>query len=169
MATEIRLELDPPIATISLAAPERRNALTPAMAQQLIEACEAVDADPRIGAVVVRADGDVFCAGGDRATLTEIGTDPAETARFADLRVIYEAFARVGRIASPTIAAARGAAVGAGLNLLLATDARVVANDARLFSGFLRSASIPAAATSRCSRGRADARSPPRSASSARS
>jgi enoyl-CoA hydratase len=51
--------------------------------------------------------------------------------------VIYEAFARVGRIASPTIAGARGAAVGAGLNLLLATDARIVATDARLFSGFL--------------------------------
>jgi enoyl-CoA hydratase len=72
--SEIRLDLDPPVATISLAAPERRNALTPAMAQELIEACESVDADERIGAVVVRGDGDVFCAGGDRATLAEIGT-----------------------------------------------------------------------------------------------
>lgn len=51
---------------------------------------------------------------------------------------VYEGFARVGRLAAPTVAAVRGAAVGAGLNLMLACDLRVVGDDARLVAGFTR-------------------------------
>jgi enoyl-CoA hydratase len=54
-----------------------------------------------------------------------------------DLGAVYRAFQRVGELEAPTIAAVRGGAVGAGMNLLLATDLRVVARDARLVSGFL--------------------------------
>lgn len=125
------------VALLTLNAPGRRNALTVGMADALIAACEEIDADESVGAVVVRGAGGYFCAGGDRATLADAGTDPAEGERYAGMTTIYRSFARVGELLAPTIAAITGGAVGAGLNLALATDLRVVAEDAVLLSGFL--------------------------------
>jgi enoyl-CoA hydratase len=51
---------------------------------------------------------------------------------------VYTAFRRIGTLAVPTVAAVRGAAVGAGLNLALSTDLRIVSTSARLMAGFLR-------------------------------
>ncbi len=135
---EIELERrDDGVALLTLNAPERRNALTVEMAEALTAACEEIDADTSVGAVVVRGEGDYFCAGGDRTTLAEAGSDPAEDTRYRGMTAIYRSFARVGELAPPTIAAICGGAVGAGLNLALATDLRVVADDAALLSGFI--------------------------------
>jgi enoyl-CoA hydratase len=122
---------------ITMRAPERRNALTVLMAQAMVEACETIDADLSIGAVIVTAEGDYFCAGGDRAVLDDAGKDPADPSIYRDMGLIYSAFARVGKLQPPTIAAIRGGTLGAGLNLALATDIRVVAEDAKILSGFL--------------------------------
>jgi len=131
------LEREGRVALITLDAPARRNALTPAMAADLCEACDAADADPGVGAVVVRGAGGSFCAGAELETLSAIALDPAEDGRFAALSLIYSAFARVGELRVPTIAAVRGAAVGAGLNLALTADLRIASPDARLMAGFL--------------------------------
>lgn len=136
--TEIGLEVAEGVATLSLLAPQRRNAIDPAMAAELVDACERIDADPSIGAVVVRGDGGHFCAGGDRATLAAAGEDPATGEAWDGLSTVYRSFTRVGELAPPTIAAVQGSAVGAGVNLLLATDLRIVATDARIMSGFQR-------------------------------
>jgi len=133
---EVRLEVADGLATLTLAAPDRRNALTPVMAGELVAACEAIDEDASVGAVVVCGEGPVFCAGADRATLLGAGGDPAEEAAYRDLGAVYSAFTRVGELEPPTIAAVRGPAVGAGVNLALATDLRVMAVDARLVAGF---------------------------------
>ncbi len=137
MPVELTLERSGGVAVITLRAPRRRNALTVGMARAMAAACDEVDADASIGAVVVAAEGAYFCAGGDRETLAAAGRDPAAPEAYAGLSAIYEAFARVGRLEPPTIAAIRGGCVGAGTNLALATDLRVVADDARLASGFL--------------------------------
>ena len=137
MAPEIRLARDGGVATISLDAPARRNALTLEMATALVAACEEVDADPSVGAVVVRGEGGFFCAGGDRTTLAAAGRDPASPDAWHGLGAVYRSFARVGELEPPTIAAVRGGAVGAGLNLAFATDLRVMSVDATLLSGFL--------------------------------
>ncbi len=125
------------VAVLSLDAPERRNALTVAMADELVAACEELDADSSVGAVVVRGAGGFFCAGGDRATLAEAGHDPAAPETYAGIGAVYRSFARVGELEPPTVAAVRGGAVGAGLNLMLATDLRIVGREARIVSGFL--------------------------------
>lgn len=138
MAQEISIERrDGGVALLTLSAPERRNALTVAMAEELVAACEELDADREVGAVVVRGEGGFFCAGGDRDTLAAAGRDPADPEVYAGLGAVYRAFARVGELAAPTVAAVRGGAVGAGLNLMLATDLRIVARDARIISGFI--------------------------------
>jgi len=136
--SEVLLDRDGAVATITLDAPERRNALTPSMAAAFVDACEQVDRDPAIGALVVRGAGGFFCAGADVQTLDDAGRDPSHPDAYERISAIYAAFTRLGAVAVPTVAAVHGAAVGAGLNLLLATDLRIVARDARLLSGFLR-------------------------------
>ena len=138
MANEISVERrDGGVAVLTLNAGGRRNALTVDMAEELVAACDELDADHHVGAVVVRGEGGFFCAGGDRATLDAAGRDPADPEVYSGLSAVYRSFERVGLLQAPTIAAVRGGAVGAGLNLMLATDLRVVARDARLISGFL--------------------------------
>lgn len=134
---EIHYEVAEGIATITLTAPERRNALSVEMAGELIEAARAAESDATVGAVVVTG-GEHFCAGAVRSVLAETGTDPVEDSAYRGLETVYSAFTTVGGIGVPTIAAVRGAAVGAGLNLALATDLRVVSRTARLLPGFDR-------------------------------
>lgn len=135
---EVLFEVDGGVAIVTLNAPDRRNALTPDMARELIATFEQVDARPELGALVLAAVGPSFCAGGDIATLTAAGKDPAESWAYESLSAIYESFARLGRVKVPTVAAVRGSVVGAGMNMLLAADLRIVARDARLLSGFLK-------------------------------
>jgi enoyl-CoA hydratase len=134
---DVRVEQEGGVARLILDAPARRNALTVEMARAMVQACDDLDADPSVGAVVVCGEGAYFCAGGDRPTLAAAGEDPAHPDQFDGMGDIYHAFARVGQLQAPTIAAIRGGAVGAGMNLAMATDLRIVARDAVLASGFI--------------------------------
>lgn len=136
--SQIDLELRDGVALITLRAPERRNALTPDMAADLVALCDQLDADPTVGAAVVTGADGHFCAGAHRRVLATAGEDPADPESYADNGSVYGAFQRVGRLAMPTIAAVQGAAVGAGVNLMMATDLRVVGESARIIAGFLR-------------------------------
>jgi enoyl-CoA hydratase len=138
MSDEVLLEVDEGVAVVTLNAPQRRNALTPAMAGELIAVFDEVDARDDVGALVVRGVGKSFCAGGDVQTLTDAGRDPAAPDAYAGMGAIYDSFYRLGQVKAPTIAAVRGSAVGAGMNMLLATDLRIVARDVRLLCGFLK-------------------------------
>lgn len=132
---EVRYEVAEGIATITLAAPERRNALSVEMSRELMDAARTAESDAGVGAVVVTG-GEHFCAGAVRSVLAETGRDPVEDTAYRDLETVYSAFTTIGTIDVPTIAAVRGAAVGAGLNLSLSTDLRVVSRSARFLPGF---------------------------------
>jgi len=133
--SEISYRVTNGIAVVTLQAPERRNALSVQMARDLTSAAREAESDTAVGALVVTG-GAHFCAGADRDVLSGAGADPARDAAFRDLETIYEAFTTIGSIALPTVAAVRGAAVGAGLNLALAADLRVVSTAAKLVPGF---------------------------------
>jgi enoyl-CoA hydratase len=134
----IDFEVSDGVAFITLNAPATRNALNNELADQIVAACDAADRDPAVGAAVISGAGGTFCSGADRGHLADVAHDPTEDRRYASLSGIYQAFTRVGQLEMPVIAAVCGAAVGAGINLMLAADLRIVAEDARLISGFLR-------------------------------
>ena len=136
--SEVLLEVAGGVASITLNAPERRNALTHEMVRELVAACDAVDRDQTVGAVVLMAKGEAFCSGAHRAILDAAGTDPSSPEHYKSLSSMYTAFVRVGELLPPTVAAVRGHAIGAGINLMLATDVRIVSQNARIVSGFLR-------------------------------
>jgi enoyl-CoA hydratase len=126
------------VASVTLNNPERRNALTPEMGDELVAVLNAIDSDPTVGALVLSGAGKGFCSGADLRTLEAAGASPLSDEHYGALTAIYAAFTRFGSMSVPTIAAVTGAAVGAGLNLALAADLRIVAEDARLMSGFAR-------------------------------
>jgi enoyl-CoA hydratase len=134
--TEVTVHVSDGLGIITLQAPARRNALTVHMANEFVAACDELDADQSVGAIVLRGAGGYFCAGADRALLSAAYTDPAGETAFTELSAIYRSFARVTELGVPSIAAVRGGAVGAGVNLLLSTSLRVVASDAQIVSGF---------------------------------
>jgi enoyl-CoA hydratase len=134
---DISLERRDGVAVLTVDSTEVKNALTPEMGWRLVELCDEIDADSAIGAAVVRGADGTFCSGADRRRWNP-GADQSEDRNYRELGAVYQGFMRIGTLKVPTIAAVRGAAVGAGINLLLATDLRVVASDARILAGFLR-------------------------------
>lgn len=130
----VRTEIEAGVATVTLADPDRRNALTLPMTNELEELFDELEADPAVGAVVVTGAPPAFCAGADLSHLSSSAEGGAE----AGLRAIYQGFLRIGRSTLPTIAAVNGAAVGAGMNLALVCDVRLAAPKARFDTRFMQ-------------------------------
>ncbi len=122
------------VALLTLDDPERRNALTRGLVNEIVDAMDAAEADESVGAIVVTGAGPAFCSGADLGDLQTLGGGESE----AGLRGIYDGFLRVLRSPLPTVAAVNGPAVGAGFNLALACDVRLCAPEARFDARFLR-------------------------------
>jgi enoyl-CoA hydratase len=118
------------VATLTLNNPNERNTLTAPMVEEIVAAMDAFEADESVGAVVVTGTPPAFCAGANLGNLAE--------ATGESLGTIYEGFLRIARSPLPTVAAVNGAAVGAGMNLALGCDVRIVADRAKLDTRFLQ-------------------------------
>ncbi|MBF6619891.1 MAG: enoyl-CoA hydratase/isomerase family protein [Patulibacter sp.] len=134
----VRLTRRDAVATIEIDNPQQRNALSFAMVDQFHAALDEIEADATLGAVVVRGAAGTFCSGLARDAIGAQRADPVSSASTRRSTHVYATFTRLGALPVPTFAAVRGAAVGAGLNLALAPDLRIVADDARLRAGFTR-------------------------------
>ncbi|MGJ9411789.1 enoyl-CoA hydratase [Aeromicrobium sp. CF4.19] len=117
----VLLETDGPVRTITLNAPERRNALDWPLLEELRAAIDTVAADTQARALVVRGEGKAFCAGANLENLFGDRTRPVPELR-EHLMQVYRSFLGLRDLAIPTVAAVQGAAVGAGLNIALACD-----------------------------------------------
>ncbi len=124
------------VAVLTLDDPDRRNALTAEIVDGIVEAVAACEADDEVGAIVVTGAPPAFCSGADVSALGEMGAHEGRDA--GQVRGIYDGFLAVRDCTLPTVAAVNGAAVGAGCNLALCCDVRVVGESARFDSRFAR-------------------------------
>jgi methylglutaconyl-CoA hydratase len=115
---------DGAVATVTLARPERRNALDPALMDAIGEALASLGADPTVRVVVLRGEGPAFCAGADLAWM-EASRALSEEENVADARAMAKVFEVVDACPKAVIAAAHGAAIGGGTGLVACADLAV--------------------------------------------
>lgn len=118
------------LATVTLNRPEKLNALTRELCQELIAALRRVSGDPAVRVILVTGAGRAFCAGAD---LTILGSDgDALVAGGKEIALLIRGAPQ------PVIAAVNGAAAGGGANLALACDYRLAADTATIGQVFAR-------------------------------
>jgi enoyl-CoA hydratase len=118
-------------AEITLNRPDKGNALTMGMLQQLGSIVAEIEAERAIRVVVIRGRGRFFCTGGDIEAWGALS--PREMADSWILRGI-EVFDRLAALPQPVIAALSGHALGGGLELAMAADLRIAVQSANLGS-----------------------------------
>jgi enoyl-CoA hydratase/carnithine racemase len=160
---QIKYEIEDHILTITLNRPDKMNAFTNVMMDELIAAFDAADADDNVRAIIVTGAGRAFCAGADlseggatfdRAARSDRKTAPLrpngevewsdEAVRDGGGRVTL----RIFKCLKPVIGAINGAAVGIGVTMQLAMDIRLASADARFGFVFARRGIVPEAASS---------------------
>jgi enoyl-CoA hydratase/carnithine racemase len=158
--TTLDYQLDDRILTITLNRPDKMNAFTVIMANELIDAFERASADDAVGAVIVTGAGRAFCAGMDLSVAGNVfGLDenmqptPAELdQRFEDEDMITGVRDTGGRVSlaiyacnKPVIGAINGVAVGVGATMTLAMDVRLLSDNARMGFVFGKIGIVPEA------------------------
>jgi enoyl-CoA hydratase len=129
----LRTERRDRVAVLTLDDPDRRNALSAEMVDQIVETVAACEADDEVGAIVVTGAPPAFCSGADVSALQGMSGRDA-----GDVRSIYDGFLAVRASSLPSVAAVNGPAVGAGFNLALCCDVRIAATSARFDARFAR-------------------------------
>jgi enoyl-CoA hydratase/carnithine racemase len=114
-------------ARITLNRPEKRNALSLGLMEELIRALEAVSADPEVRTIVVEGAGPGFSAGHDLSEM--VGRDLAFYQRLFDVCTVL--METIHRVPQPVIAKVHGVATAAGCQLVAACDLAVAAETAR--------------------------------------
>lgn len=145
--SEILTDLQNKVLTVTLNRPDRLNAYTGVMRDELIQLFESADRDDGIRVVVVTGAGRAFCAGADLAGGG--GTFDHANVNLADYR---DGGGRVSlsifRCRKPVIAAINGAAVGVGITMTLPMDIRIASEDAKIGFVFARRGIVPEACSS---------------------
>ena len=136
----LRIERDGPLLHVTLARPERRNAFDAALIRELTEAFAGVG-DAR--AVVLRGEGQSFCAGADvdwqRAAI-DLGYDE----NVEDALRLYRMMATIDSAPAPVVAAIQGYALGGGSGLVCCTDVAVATPDATFGFSEVKLGIVPA-------------------------
>lgn len=119
----------------------KRGALSPELYACILQAMQQAQ-DPRIRAVILTADGEFFCAGGNLNVLIE-RRSISEEARREKVDELHDLIRAMRRCPVPVIAAVEGGAAGAGLSLALACDFIVAAKDAKFTAAYVKAGLVP--------------------------
>jgi enoyl-CoA hydratase/carnithine racemase len=122
------------VARVTFNRPQKRNAIDGATHIALTEALAAVDRDPSIRVVVLTGTGTAFCAGSDL-----LGSSTEAPPALPRPRIV----APLEQVSKPVIVAVNGAAVGAGLEIVLCCDVRIASTNARFGLPEVRLGSLP--------------------------
>jgi len=129
------------VRTITLNRPEKLNALTDQLANEMIDAIEEADRADDVNVILLTGGGRGFCAGLDltqRLNGAASRVEPSRWERLDDLGWVGRQALVMQGASKPVVAAINGAAAGAGLSIALAADVRVMAQGARITSGYAR-------------------------------
>jgi enoyl-CoA hydratase/carnithine racemase len=146
----IRYDLVDGVVTITLNRPDRLNAFNEVMMNEIIAACDAIDADDAVRAVIVTGEGRGFCAGAD---LAAGGATFDAAARGRSVEQVNRdggglVSLRIFALTKPIIAAINGPAVGVGITMTLPMDVRLAAESAKIGFVFARRGIVPEACSS---------------------
>jgi len=128
--TNIKLEMGNAVATIRLNRPDALNALNPELLGDLSSALAEVERNEGIKALVVRGEGRAFCSGADLTYFQTAFASPAELSAFG--RRINACLFQLEELPVPVIAVVHGFALAGGLELMLACDLAIAAQDAHI-------------------------------------
>jgi enoyl-CoA hydratase/carnithine racemase len=125
---------------VSLNRPERRNAWSVGMANELNRMLEALDRDDDVRAIVLTGAGDAFCVGADLPEEDAFATPEGEQARDP---MHWRTLVAPWSLRKPVVAAINGHAVGVGITYALMCDRRFVSEDAKIAFSFVRRGVLP--------------------------
>ena len=148
--TTIIADIADGIMTITLDRPERLNAFTREMMDEMMDALDAADADDAVRGIIVTGAGRAFCAGADLGSGGNTFNADARSDRPSGLRPDGGGILtlRIYECRKPIIAAINGPAVGVGITMTLPMDVRIAADDARFGFVFARRGLAPEACSS---------------------
>ena len=132
----LKLEHRDRVALLTLNDPERRNVVSNELNEELVATFDELEKSEDTGAVVITGSGRAFCAGAVLDDLLDAG-EMQKQGDEASLPHIYRGFLRIAHSSLPTVAAVNGAAVGAGMNMVLACDLVIAGTSARFDTRFL--------------------------------
>jgi methylglutaconyl-CoA hydratase len=141
--TRIRVESDGPIARITLARPEQKNALDQETAQQLLHALTTCAQHTDTTVILLDADGPDFCAGADLKALAAMVDAPPEV-HYHDAELLGRVFLAMREIPKPIVAAVQGRALAGGAGLATACDLVLASETAQFGYPEVRVGFVPA-------------------------
>jgi methylglutaconyl-CoA hydratase len=117
----VRVSRTEGVGRLTLARPEKKNALDRQMAEEIVKGLEDLAAVPETRVVVIDGEGDDFCAGADLEALKAL-LDAGRDAQLEDARALGRVFTSIRQLRVPVIAAVRGRALAGGAGLATACD-----------------------------------------------
>jgi len=138
----LKLEQQDQIATITLTRPDKRNAISSQMIQELLAVLDEVSAS-NARVLIITGSGKAFCAGMDLEGLQAIANQSREQ-NMADSRAMARMFCRIYEFPKPVISAINGAAIAGGCGIATLADFALAAPEAKLGYSEVRIGFIPA-------------------------